>query len=174
MVLMTQQDRLRQELEHMASRYGSDRSALLPLLQEVQRKYYHISEYAMQVIADLVGIHPVEVHGVVSFYSFLDTVPRGRFIIRLCRTMCCDMVGKSRVARQLENDLGIGFGETTEDGRFTLEYANCIGMCDQGPALLVNDQVYTKVSPKSVHEIILECMQTFGVHATHSVQEVMT
>ncbi len=66
---------------------------------------------------------------------------------------------RTRVARQLENDLGISFGETTPDGKFTLEWANCIGMCDQGPALLVNDKVYTRVTPDKVHEILEECRQ---------------
>src|SRR5208283_2376761 len=100
------------------------------------RKYHRIDSYAMQVIAELLDIHPVEVHSVVSFYAFLGDKPQGRFVIRLCRTISCDMQGKDRVMRQLENDLGIQFGETTPDGSFTLEYANCMGMCDQGPALL--------------------------------------
>ena len=69
------------------------------------------------------------------------------------------------MARQLENDLGIAFGETTGDGRFGLEWASCLGMCDQGPALLVNDRVYTRVTPEQVHEIIDECKSTFGAHA---------
>ena len=84
--------------------------------------------------------------------------------------MCCHMQGKDRVARQLETDLGIKFGETTPDGRFTLEWANCIGMCDLGPALLVNDRVYTQVTPNEVHQIIEECRKVFGVHAVQ--QEV--
>ena len=87
----------------------------------------------MQVIADLLDIHPVEVHSVVSFYSFLDERPQGQFVIRLCRTITCDMAGKEHVARQLVNDLGIDFGETTPDGKFSLGWANCLGMCDQGP-----------------------------------------
>ncbi len=172
MVLMTEQDRLRHSLEDLVDHYGRQRSSLLPILQDVQRQYFHVSEYAMQVIADLLGIHPVEVCAVVSFYSFLDFKPRGRFVVRVCRTMCCHMQGKDRVARQLETDLGIKFGETTPDGRFTLEYANCIGMCDQGPALLVNDQVFTRVTPDGVHTIIEECRRVFGVHAQQRPAEV--
>jgi [NiFe] hydrogenase diaphorase moiety large subunit len=76
-----------------------------------------------------------------------------------------DLVGKAQVARQLENDLGITFGETSADGRFSLEWASCLGMCDQGPALLVNDKVFTRVTPEQVHRIIEECKQTFGAHA---------
>jgi len=171
MVLLTERDRIRQSLTDLVDRSGSHRSGLLPILQEIQREHYHISEYAMQVVADLLDIHPVEVFAVVSFYSFLDFKPKGRFVIRVCRTMCCHMQGKDRVARQLETDLGIKFGETTPDGRFTIEHANCIGMCDLGPALLVNDRVYTQVTPSEVHHIIEECRKVFGAHAVQS-QEV--
>ena len=171
MNLMTQQERMRNELEAMVAQHGTERHALMPILQEVQKKYFRIDDYAIQVIADLLDIHPVEVHAVVSFYSFLDFKPKGRFVIRLCRTLCCDMAGKERVARQLCNDLGIQFGETTPDGKFTLEYANCIGMCDQGPALLVNDHVYTRVTPEMVNQIIVSCRQVFGLHATQQNME---
>ena len=119
-MLVTERERLREELVELADRFGRTRSALMPILQEVQRKHFHISEYCMQVIADLLDIHPVEVHSVVSFYSFLDEQPQGQFVIRLCRTITCDMAGKEHVARQLENDLGIHFGETTPDGKFSL------------------------------------------------------
>lgn len=164
-MLVSEREQLRENIEQWVAKYGSDRSALIPVLQEVQRKYHHISEYVMQVVADTLNIHPVEVYGVVSFYSFIGHRQKGRFIIRLCRTISCEMQGKSRVARQLENDLGISFGETTSDGNFTLEWANCLGMCDRGPALLVNDRIYTQVTPESVHDILEECRKAFGAHA---------
>jgi len=164
-MLVTERERLREELVRLADRYGRDRSGLLSILQEVQRRHFRISEYCMQVIADLLDIHPVEVHSVVSFYHFLDERPQGQFVIRLCRTISCDMAGKKQVARQLENDLGIKFGETTPDGKFTLHWANCLGMCDQGPAILVNEQIFTRITPEKVHRILEHCRQTFGVHA---------
>jgi [NiFe] hydrogenase diaphorase moiety large subunit len=169
-MLVTEQDRLRQDIDALVERHGHARSALMPILQEIQRKCSLVSPYAMQVIADRLGIHPVEVHGVVSFYSFLSEKPKGRYIVRLCRTISCDMAGKTGIARQLENDLGIGFGETSRDSAFTLEWANCIGMCDQGPALLVNEKVFTRVTPAQVHEIIAECRATFGNQA-HQLKE---
>jgi [NiFe] hydrogenase diaphorase moiety large subunit len=89
--------------------------------------------------------------------------------VRLCQTISCDLAGKARVARQLENELGIAFGETTPDGRFSLEWASCLGMCDQGPALLVNDRVYTRVTPDQVHQIIEDCRKVFGAHAAQPV-----
>jgi [NiFe] hydrogenase diaphorase moiety large subunit len=169
-MLVTEQDRLRSDIDALVERHGHARSALMPILQEIQRKYSLVSPYAMQVIADRIGIHPVEVYGVVSFYSFLSEKPKGRYVVRLCRTISCDMAGKSRIARQLENDLDIGFGETTHDGAFTLEWANCIGMCDSGPALLVNEKVYSRVTPAQVHEIIAECRAIFGDQA-HQLRE---
>jgi [NiFe] hydrogenase diaphorase moiety large subunit len=162
---------MREELAAMTARLGCDRSALLPILQEVQRKHFHISEFCMQIIADLLDLHPVEVHSVVSFYGFLDAKPQGQFVIRLCRTISCDMAGKEHISRQLQNDLGIGFGETTPDGKFSLAWANCLGMCDQGPAMLVNERIYTRVTAERIHGILAECRQAFGVHATAAVKE---
>ncbi len=170
-MLVTERERLREELLDLADKHGRDRSALIPILQEVQKKHYHVGGYAMQEIADLLDIHPVEVHSVVSFYSFLSETPKGQFVIRLCQTISCDLADKDRVARQLENDLGISFGQTTPCGKFTLEHANCLGMCDQGPALLVNDKVYTRVTPEAVHAILQECRSAFGIHAPQAKEE---
>lgn len=164
-MLATERETLGKEITQLAEQYEYDRSGLLPILQAIQAKYNHISDFAMQEISRLLGIHPVEVYGVVTFYSFLRTETTGRFVIRLCQTISCHMAGKSRVARQLENELGVRFGETTPDGHFTLEYANCLGLCDQGPALLVNETAFTKVTPETVHEIITGCKRAFSVYA---------
>ncbi len=163
-MLVGQQQRVQEEIRGLVGRFGRTRSALIPVLQELRKGDGHVSDFAMQVVADELGIHPAEVYGVVSFYAFLRHETRGRFVFRLCQTISCDLAGKARVARQLENDLGIGFGETSADGRFSLEWASCLGMCDQGPALLVNDRVYTRVTAEQVHEIIDECRRTFGAH----------
>lgn len=170
-MLLTERERLREDLLQLIGQVGHDRSALLPLLQEVQRKYFHVSEYCMQVIADLLDIHPVEVHSVISFYHFLDERPQGQFVIRLCRTVTCDMADKEHVAQQLRNDLQIDFGQTTPDGKFSLGWANCLGMCDQGPAMLVNEQLFTQVTPEKVHRILASCRQMFGPHAATSPKE---
>lgn len=170
-MFVTESDKLRVSLEEIASSYGYKRSALLPMLQKVQEKESRISELAMQICADMLDIHPVEVFGVVSFYSFFNTRPKGKFIIRLCRSISCDMSGKERVARQLRNDLGVDFGGTTSDGMFTLEWANCLGMCDKGPALMVNDAEHMEITPEKVHEILEGCRQKFGLHATVEAKE---
>jgi [NiFe] hydrogenase diaphorase moiety large subunit len=168
-MLVGQQQRLQDDIRALVERFGRKRSALIPVLQELQKTHTTVSDFAMQVVADELSIHPAEVYGVTSFYAFLRQESRGRFVFRLCGTISCELSGKSRVARQLENDLGIRFGETTADGRFGLEWASCLGMCDQGPALLVNDRVYTGVTPEQVHVIIDECKSTFGAHAREAV-----
>jgi len=81
------------------------------------------------------------------------------------------MMGRDQVARQLENELGIHFGESTPDGRFSLAWANCLGMCDQGPALLVNEYVFTKVTPDKVHDIIADFRKMMDVNLFQQVEE---
>ena len=169
-MLVNQQQKIQDEVRDMLRRHGRTRAALIPILQELQREYSSVTDFAMQVVADELGLHPAEVYGVVSFYAFLHHEAKGRFLVRLCRTISCDLSGMTRVARQLENELGIAFGETTSDGRFSLEWASCLGMCDQGPALLVNDRVYTRVTPDQVHQIIEDCRRVFGAHAAQIPQ----
>jgi len=172
-MLTTREDSLRAEFEQMADRFGRDRTALLPILQETKRRYHEVTDFAMQSIADILNLHPAEVYGVVTFYAFLHEKYHGRYVVRLCRTISCAMAGMRRVARQLENDLGVTFGETTPDGFFTLEYAHCVGMCDQAPALLINDEVFTRVSPEQVHLILESCRRNLaGRHPLH--KEVVT
>ncbi len=147
---------LTEEIENLVKHYGSDRPALLQILQAVQRKHKYISDFAQQEIARLLNIHPVEVYSIISFYSFLCSEPKGRNIVRLCRTISCDMAGKDKVESAVKRELGITFGETTNDGRITLEFTNCLGMCDQGPAMLVNDKVYTHLNPETAVNILNE------------------
>jgi [NiFe] hydrogenase diaphorase moiety large subunit len=161
-MLATERESLRREIADLAEQYEHKRDGMMPMLEAIQEKYRYISDFAMQEIARQLGVFPTEVYGVVSFYSFLSTEPKGRFVIRLCRTLSCDFAGKREVARQLENELGIRFGETTRDRMFTLEYCNCLGMCDNGPAMLVNEDVYTQVHPELVAEVIERYRRTFG------------
>lgn len=156
MALITERDRMREDVTTIAEHTKFNRSSLIPILQEVKAKYGGVDSYAMQLIADVLDIHPVEVYGVATFYAFLKPEFEGRYVFRLCRTLACEFTGKDLVARQLQEDLGLEFGETSPDGAFTLEWTNCLGMCDQGPAMLVNSQVYTRLTPTRVRAIVDE------------------
>ena len=155
-MLVLERNALSEEIEELIKLYGSERSSLLQILQAVQRKHKYISDFAQQEIARLMNIHPVEVYSVISFYSFLHSKPQGKNILRLCRTISCDMKGKEDIQSTIERELGIKFGETTKDKKITLEYTNCLGMCDQGPALIINERVYTHLTPEKVIQIINE------------------
>jgi [NiFe] hydrogenase diaphorase moiety large subunit len=155
-MLVEEKTSLSEEIENLVKKYGKERSALLSILQDIQRKYRYISDYAQQEIARHLKIHPVEVYSVISFYAYLNSKPKGRNIIRLCRTISCDMKDKTSIQKAIERELGIKFGETTRDNKFTIEFANCIGMCDEGPAMSINERVYTKLTPEKAVQIINE------------------
>jgi [NiFe] hydrogenase diaphorase moiety large subunit len=155
-MLIEEKNALSEEIEGYVKEYGTNRSALLPVLQAVQRKHGFVSDFAQQEIARILDIHPVEVYSVISFYSFLHSKPTGRNVVRLCRTISCDMAGKDQIENAIKRELGIEFGETTKDNKITLEYTNCIGMCDVGPAMIINERVYTKLNPEKAINILNE------------------
>ncbi len=145
------------ELQRLVERFGHDRAALLPIVEALEEEHRFVSPHAMQELAELLHIHPVEVYGVVTFYGHLGLAPRGRFVLRLCRTLSCELAGKDEVAAALREAAGVEFGRTTPDGLITLEWANCIGLCDQGPALLVNERAFTRVNAEEVRGIVAHC-----------------
>lgn len=155
-MLVLEKNALSEEIQQLVEQYGNDRPALIQILQAVQKKHKYISDFAQQEIARHLNIHPVEVYSVITFYSFLYTEPKGRNIVRLCRTISCDIAGKGAIEEAVKRELGISFGETTKDKRITLEYTNCLGMCDQGPAMLVNERVYTQLDPEKAVNILNE------------------
>ncbi len=145
---------LKDTITQIVNSHGRERDNLLPILIDINNKYGYISTEAMVEVSNLTDIPIGEIHGVVSFYSFLSIEKRGKFIIRLCRTISCDMADKDKIVRVLEKEVGVKFGETSKDGLFTLEFTNCIGMCDNPPAMLVNDEVYGGLTPEKVVEIV--------------------
>lgn len=153
-MLVLEKNSITEEIEALVVEHGSDRSALMPILQAVQAKHRYIPDFAQQEIGRLLDIHPVEVFSVISFYSFLHSEPQGRNIVRLCRTIVCDLAGKTEVEKAVMRELKINVGETTKDKKVTLEHTNCLGMCDQGPAMMVNDKIYTKLTPEKAVEIL--------------------
>jgi len=155
-MLIEEKTSLSEEIEHLVDLYGKDRSALLRILQNIQRNHRYISDYAQQEVARHLNIHPVEVYSVISFYAYLNSEPKGKYIIRLCKTISCDMKDKTSIQKAIERELGIKFGATTKDKKFTIEFANCIGMCDQAPAMSINERVYTNLTPEKAIQIINE------------------
>lgn len=134
--------------------FGCGREGMIQLLTLVNKELGWVPPEAMQEISEALGVSAAEVYSVVSFYSFFSAEPRGRNIVRVCSTISCAMQGQREVLEALREQLGIEVGETTADGRVTLETTACIGLCDQAPAMLVNDTPHTRLTPAKAREII--------------------
>ncbi len=144
---------------------GAGREALLPRLQEIHRqKRWLDADDLLEVARDL-KLSPAIVYGTASFYSFLDTEPRGKHIIRICRTIGCYMKGKDEIIRTIEVRLKIRLGETTRDGRFSFLAANCMGWCHKGPAMLIDEEVFTELTPQKTLRILDEFIRERKVRA---------
>ncbi len=141
-------------IEALVRRHGRQRERILPVLQELQAEFGCLGPEIVNEVARCFGVSQTEVFSVASFYHFLNLQQKGKYIIRICRTISCALQGKDRVLRALEAELGIRMGETTPDGRYTLDYANCMGMCDQGPSMLVNDDLYAGLTPSKAVDIV--------------------
>ena len=152
--LATENERLGRQIDALLDVHGHDQSALIPVLQDLRASQHEISDLAMQIVADRLHLPVTEVQGVVTFYAFLQTAKTGERVIRLCRTLSCEMAGMKGIADQLQKELGVPFGGTTADGKFTLEWANCIGRCEQAPAMLVDFDAVGSLTPARVTEII--------------------
>ena len=135
---------------------GNDRTKMMDIVTAVQAKLGCVSDEAIDMIAGQTGINRVEVESVVSFYAFLSKEQKGKVVIRLCNDIVDKMRGVDAVAAAFTEELGIDFGQTTPDGKISLEWAPCIGMCDQAPAALVNDEVVTYLSSDKAREIVKE------------------
>ena len=141
------------EVLRICESYGSDPKRMLDILRDLQDRFRHISRDTMKTVARRTGLSEIAVEGVVSFYAFLSSEPKGRVTIRLCDDIVDRFAGLSAVAATFEKSLGISVDETSPDGAFSLEYTPCIGMCDQAPAAMINDIVLTALTPEKASEI---------------------
>lgn len=141
-------------VKDLAEKYGRTRESLLPVMQGVIQQEKYLSEHSMVEIAREMDIPASDVYGTATFYSFLETKPAGRFIIRVCKTITCSMKGKNQILFAIQDMLKIKVGETTPDKQFTLLETNCLGWCHKAPAMLINDEVYTELTPEKIREIL--------------------
>jgi NADH-quinone oxidoreductase subunit E len=130
------------------------RSAVMPLLWEVQNAERHVSEARIAEIAEILGIHPTEVKGVMSFYSEYHGEPVGTYHLQVCSTLSCSLAGSDQLYDYLVEKLGIVNGETDGEGRFSIQKVECLGSCGTGPVLQVNDVYYERVSRTRCDQLI--------------------
>ncbi|MFA6128444.1 MAG: NADH-quinone oxidoreductase subunit NuoE [Bacteroidales bacterium] len=148
---------VQQIIKEVTEVYGKERTALMPLLQAVVKTKNYLDDHDLIAISKALDLSAAEVFGTASFYTFLDTTPRGKNVIRVCKTISCHMAGKDEIILAIEQALNIKAGETTVDKKFTLLTANCLGWCHKGPVMLINDKVY----PELTVDKALEILQTY-------------
>jgi len=146
-------------VKELSDKHGRERESLMPILQGIVEKHNYLTDEAMVEVARELDISAAEVYGTASFYTFLDTQVRGKYVIRICKTITCSMKGKSEIIQILEDMLKIKVGETTSDRHFSLIETNCIGWCHKAPAILINEIPYTELTPEKVVEVIKGYMQ---------------
>lgn len=148
------EEQLLVRLEEIIAEYREKPGALIPVLQIAQTIFGYLPEAALKRIALGMGKSYSEVAGVVGFYSFFSTKPRGKHLIRVCLGTACYVRGGKQVLDALKKELAIDVGDTTEDSLFTLEVARCFGACGLAPAMCIDEEVYKRVRPTKIREIL--------------------
>jgi NADH:ubiquinone oxidoreductase subunit E len=150
------EEELLARLDEVIATYRSKPGALIPVLQIAQGIFGYLPEVALKTIARGLDKPYSEVAGVVGFYSFFSTVPRGRNLVRVCLGTACYVRGGIKVLDALKKELDIEVGDTTEDREFSLEVARCFGACGLAPVITINDDVHHRVKPQRIGEILGE------------------
>lgn len=143
-----------QTTTRLVESHRADPGGLIPVLQEVQRAFGYLPAEALHAVSSQLDVPYSEVAGVVTFYSYFTTVPRGLHIVRVCLGTACYVRGGQEVLGAVSRELGIDVGETTEDRLFSLEVGRCFGACGLAPVLMVGDNVHQRVTPTCVPEIL--------------------
>lgn len=147
--------------------YGNSKENLIQILHGTQQIVGHIPLHLQVLIAEKLKIPVSDVSGVVSFYSFFSATPRGEHIIRVCLGTACYVRGGKKLVETLQSKLQIGLNQTTEDGKYTLEIARCIGACGLAPAMMIDDVVYRQVNPNKIDSILQKIEGGAGHDRTH-------
>jgi NADH-quinone oxidoreductase E subunit len=143
--------------DELVTHYPADqrKSAILYALFLVQKQQGYISGASMRFVAEQIRCTPAEVEDVVSYYTMFYTKPVGKYVLNVCRTLSCALLGAERVTEELSAKLGIGPGQTTADGMFTLMEVECLGACDRAPVLMINDDGWhERLAPEQAGQFV--------------------
>ena len=133
---------------------GKGREDLVVLLEEAQSKFGYLTGELLIEMANSLDLSVSYVYGVASFYSFLSTRPLGRNVIRVCKSLPCHLKNYQTIITSVEREIGIKPGETTPDGKFSFQLTNCIGACDEAPAMMINNDVYNDLTSSKIAQLL--------------------
>jgi NADH:ubiquinone oxidoreductase subunit E len=149
-----------ESVENIIARHGGDRDGLIAILQDIQTTYNYLPEEAIREVAQFLNLPPINVYGVATFFKAFSLKPKGEHVITVCLGTACHVRGGPAVTDELQRQLGIEPGETTDDMQFTLETVNCLGACALGPVVVVDGKYYGQMSPRKVKAILKEYRKT--------------
>lgn len=142
------------EIANIIDLYKGKDGSLIQILHLAQGIYGHLPLELQKFIAEKLDKPLSEISGVITFYSFFSTLPRGKHTIRVCMGTACYVRGGKRLVERLQEILDVKVGETTKDGKFTFEIARCIGACGLAPAMMIDDVVFKQVNPNKLETIL--------------------
>ena len=152
-------------ITEICDRHAGEKTPLIMILNDIQNEYGYIPLEVQQIVSDKTGISVAEIYGVVTFYSFFSLVPNGKYVIGVCLGTACYVKGAQQVIDKFSEILGIGAGQTTEDGLFTIDALRCIGACGIAPAVTINGKVYPKMTVDAVPAVVEEYRKLGGKEA---------
>jgi len=142
------------EIRHEMEHYEDPRAATIEALKIVQHHRGWVADGAIEAIARVIGIGGAEVEGVATFYNMIFRRPVGRHVIKICDSISCVLTGYEELRAEISRQTGLDYGGTTADGRFTLLPVCCLGNCDKGPTLMINDDTHGPVTPAEVTALL--------------------
>ena len=142
------------KLLEVISKYKDQKGALMPIMQEAQEIYGYLPYQVQKIIADETGIPIEKIYGVATFYAQFSMSPKGKYVVSVCLGTACYVKGAGKILEEIEKSLGIGDGECTADGKFSLEVCRCVGACGLAPVMIVGGDVYGKLTPDKVEGIL--------------------
>ena len=151
--------RLREETQELLTKHEKRKDSLIKILEEVQAKYGYIPKVSQLEISEYLNMPLAEIYGVITFYSRFSLKPKGKYNVSVCLGTACFVKGSKEILAAAKDKLGIEEGETTADGKFSIDTTRCIGACGLAPVFTVNEEVYGNSTVKKMNEVLDEYMK---------------
>ncbi len=145
-----------EEAREIVQKVGSEPEKVIPLLQEIQVRHGYLSQELVEAVAAEVNLPVSRLYGVATFYSQFRFTPMGKYLVKVCKGTACHVAGAEKVFSIITENLKVDEGETTEDGMFTVESVACLGCCSLAPVVMINDNIYGKLTPAKMTKILEE------------------
>ena len=149
------------DILRILEKHNGDRGGLIAILEDIQSKYGYLPETSLRMVSEITGRSLVDVYGVATFYRFFSLQPKGEHLICACLGTACHVRGAPRIVAELEQQLGIKAGQTTEDKEFTLETVNCLGACALGPVVVIDGHYFSNVRKSRVSQLLEQALKGF-------------